>query len=258
MVPAERVILVEGPLELADDPDVVCRGTTRGTAGSCTGATRFRLPKASSSQDGYLAAGDFASFASALLPVLTGTCGTSAGAQTPTTVLQVPALDGGLYSLRLVLHGRSTTGSGAAFLAEYAIQVAIVGGVIAASDVQHLGLVDTGRLTARGGIIGCADNLSGAIRVTCDAPHNLFTGMKVGVQGVGGTTEANGTWPVTVIDGVTFDLQGSSFVHTYTSGGAFARGGGLLGLSWAGGTLGVVVQGVGELVIAWSAKAQVF
>ena len=39
------------------------------------------------------------------------------------------------------------------------------------------------------------------------------------VAGVGGTTEANGTWPIDVIDGTHVELNGSTFVHAYTAGG---------------------------------------
>jgi hypothetical protein len=39
------------------------------------------------------------------------------------------------------------------------------------------------------------------------------------VSGVGGTTEANGTWPITLIDATHIELGGSVYTHTYTSGG---------------------------------------
>ena len=39
------------------------------------------------------------------------------------------------------------------------------------------------------------------------------------VTGVGGTTEANGTWAVTVIDPTHISLNGSTWVHAWTSGG---------------------------------------
>jgi hypothetical protein len=67
-------------------------------------------------------------------------------------------------------------------------------------------------------ITGAADNGSGLIRITAIG-HTFATGDKIAVAAVGGTTEANGAWTITVIDANTFDLQGSTFTNTYTSGG---------------------------------------
>jgi hypothetical protein len=67
-------------------------------------------------------------------------------------------------------------------------------------------------------ITGAANNGSGLIRLTVTG-HTFATNDRVGVYSVGGTTEANGTWAVTVIDANTFDLQGSTFTNAYTSGG---------------------------------------
>lgn len=70
-------------------------------------------------------------------------------------------------------------------------------------------------------ILGCANNGSGLIRVTLPGTGEyLSTGSKVSIAGVGGTTEANSSlWTVTVINTTQIDLQGSTFVHAYTSGG---------------------------------------
>lgn len=67
-------------------------------------------------------------------------------------------------------------------------------------------------------ITGAANNGSGLIRITATS-HDYSTGDRIAVYGVGGTTEANGSWTVTVITADTFDLQGSTFVNAYTSGG---------------------------------------
>lgn len=48
---------------------------------------------------------------------------------------------------------------------------------------------------------------------------NIVTPPTVVVSGVGGTTEANGTWPLMVYDGNNIVLLGSTFVHNWTSGG---------------------------------------
>jgi hypothetical protein len=72
-------------------------------------------------------------------------------------------------------------------------------------------------------ITGAADNGSGAIRLTLDAETNSdFTVLgqnSIVVYGVGGTTEANGTWAFTVVDDTNIDLIGSTFTNAYTSGG---------------------------------------
>ena len=59
-----------------------------------------------------------------------------------------------------------------------------------------------------------ANNGSGAIRITC-VGHGFVSGNTVVIEGVTGTTEANGTWEITVITEDTFDLLLSTFVHTY-------------------------------------------
>jgi len=67
-------------------------------------------------------------------------------------------------------------------------------------------------------ITGAADDGGGEIRITA-ASHGLSTGDHVTIASVGGTTEANGDWTVTVITSSTFDLDGSTFTNAYTSGG---------------------------------------
>jgi len=68
-------------------------------------------------------------------------------------------------------------------------------------------------------ISGAADNGSGLIRLTVSSTSGWSTGDYKTVDAVGGTTEANGTWAITVIDGTHIDLQGSTFANAYTSGG---------------------------------------
>lgn len=58
----------------------------------------------------------------------------------------------------------------------------------------------------------------GKVRLTVTG-HPFTTGMASAVAGVGGTTEANGSWFVTVIDPNTIDLEGSNFQNAYTAGG---------------------------------------
>ena len=73
-------------------------------------------------------------------------------------------------------------------------------------------------------ITGAANNGSGLIRIALSPGYNgppaLVTGGFLNVSQVGGTTEANGTWLITLVgDGVHVDLQNSVFVNAYTSGG---------------------------------------
>jgi len=72
-------------------------------------------------------------------------------------------------------------------------------------------------------ISNCVNNGSGLIRVT-SATQTLVTGNKVFISSVLGTVEANGPWIVTVINSTTIDLQGSTFVNTYSSGGLLRTG----------------------------------
>ena len=82
-------------------------------------------------------------------------------------------------------------------------------------------------------ITGVADNGSGLIRVTCattgvtpagsqknNTGHGLTTGQWINIEGVAGSTQANGIWQVTVIDATNFDLVGSTSVGlgTFTAG----------------------------------------
>ena len=69
-------------------------------------------------------------------------------------------------------------------------------------------------------ISGAANNGAGGIRITTAGTNAFTTGLSVTIAGVGGTTEANGTWIVTRISTTQFDLQGSVFANAYTSGGS--------------------------------------
>lgn len=67
-------------------------------------------------------------------------------------------------------------------------------------------------------VSNAVNNGSGGVRIT-DTAHGYQTGDAVTIAGVGGTVEANGTWPITVIDANTFDLVGQTFTHTFTTNG---------------------------------------
>jgi hypothetical protein len=68
-------------------------------------------------------------------------------------------------------------------------------------------------------ISGAANNGSGLIRLTVTSTTGWTTGDSKTVSAVGGVPNANGTWIITVINGTTIDLQGSTFAGVYTSGG---------------------------------------
>jgi len=101
---------------------------------------------------------------------------------------------------------------GAAWVAGYAITAS---STFSLNTWYHLAA--TARFSSAN-ISDCGDNGSGAIRVTANS-HGFTTGRAVRIRNVAGTTEANGAWSITVIDGNTFDLDGSTFANTYTSGG---------------------------------------
>jgi hypothetical protein len=58
---------------------------------------------------------------------------------------------------------------------------------------------------------------SDEIRVTATS-HGRATGQRIHIQDVEGVTAANGTWRITVVDANTFDLDGSVFSGSHTSG----------------------------------------
>lgn len=68
-------------------------------------------------------------------------------------------------------------------------------------------------------VINNATNSSGRILISTTAAHGYIDGSRVYIAGVTGTTEANGTWIITVISSTTFVLQSSTFVNAYISGG---------------------------------------
>jgi hypothetical protein len=68
-------------------------------------------------------------------------------------------------------------------------------------------------------VINVANNGIGAIRLTINTTNGMITGQRVNVQEVGGVTNANGVWYITVINFSQIDLQNSTFAGTYTSGG---------------------------------------
>lgn len=84
-------------------------------------------------------------------------------------------------------------------------------------------------------VTGTASGSGGKVRLTVASTAAWTTGDKVVVASVGGTSEANGNWVVTVINGTTLDLDGSTYANAWTSGGTIkdrydsATDGGIVG-----------------------------
>jgi hypothetical protein len=95
-------------------------------------------------------------------------------------------------------------------LGQYIAPVAAPG-----TTLEGLDAIVPGALT----ITGTADSGTGEIRITVAPTATLTTGDIKAISGVGGTVEANGNWTITVVNGTTFDLDGSTFTNAWTSGG---------------------------------------
>ncbi len=90
------------------------------------------------------------------------------------------------------------------------------------SPTQTLLSTGTASFLKTGTVTG-ATNAS-PIVVTSSA-HNLTTGARVTITGVGGNTAANGTFTVTYVDANSFSLLGSTGNGAYTSGGTWNQTG---------------------------------
>lgn len=73
-------------------------------------------------------------------------------------------------------------------------------------------------------VITGAAAAAGLIRLSVASTATFATSQVKTVSDVLGTTEANGTWTITVVDATHIDLQGSTFVNAYVSGGTIGGG----------------------------------
>lgn len=71
-------------------------------------------------------------------------------------------------------------------------------------------------------VTGAADNGSGKVRLTVGSTSGWTTGDYKTISGVVGTTEANGTFAITVVNSTHIDLLTVSFSNVYSSGGLVA------------------------------------
>jgi hypothetical protein len=74
-------------------------------------------------------------------------------------------------------------------------------------------------------VTGTASGTAGRVRLTISTnTTNLVSNSTAIVSGVGGTTEANGTWRYNVIDTTHIDLIGTTWANAWTSGGTAVVG----------------------------------
>jgi hypothetical protein len=72
-------------------------------------------------------------------------------------------------------------------------------------------------------VLSAANSGLGLVRLTVAKTLGFQDGNQVVVAGVAGTTEANGTWVINVVDATHIDLLASAFVHAYVSGGTITN-----------------------------------
>jgi hypothetical protein len=110
-------------------------------------------------------------------------------------------------------------------------------------------------------ISGAADNGSGLVRLTVNDTTGMSSSASVTAAGLVHTTEGNGVWAVTVVDGTHLDLRGSAFVHAYVGGGGSVKVHGAAGPVIVGNTLQFRATGIkppawiqGEAVLGGSLR----
>lgn len=68
-------------------------------------------------------------------------------------------------------------------------------------------------------VLGASSGTNGVVRLKVLGSAGMSANDIVNVAGLGGTTEANGGWPVRIVDASHIELQGSVFANAFTSGG---------------------------------------
>jgi hypothetical protein len=68
-------------------------------------------------------------------------------------------------------------------------------------------------------VTGATSGVGGVVQLAVTSTSTFVTGQEVIVLGVGGTTEANGSWFITIVDPTHLSLNGSTFANAYVSGG---------------------------------------
>ncbi len=96
-------------------------------------------------------------------------------------------------------------------------------------------------------ITNATDNGSGKVRVTTSAAHGWETDDRISIQGVTGTTEANGKWRITVVNATQFDLPDVAFAHGYAGAGTAFRNGAGINIRSTASRVVVVGNAIGSL-----------
>jgi hypothetical protein len=91
---------------------------------------------------------------------------------------------------------------------------------VARADFQFVMGVGQTVANTLANVTGAASGTGGVVRLAVSNTAQMQTNDTGVVSGVTGTTEANGTWPLRIIDQTHVELIGSVFVHAYVSGGA--------------------------------------
>lgn len=96
-------------------------------------------------------------------------------------------------------------------------------------------------------VFGVTDNGSGVIRITVTDTTDIVNNSLVVIAGCGGTAPdtADGKWIISVIDGTTFDLLGSTFGASYTLGTATFNTNGI-------GEIGVAVENINAGTVSYT------
>lgn len=103
-------------------------------------------------------------------------------------------------------------------------------------------------------VSGSASGTGGVVRLTVGATAGISTNNIVTVAGVVGTSEANGAWLGTVVNGTHIELQGTTFVTPWTSGGTVTLSHNLAAVYAANGTF---LTATGDQVSAWGSTGGV-
>lgn len=93
-------------------------------------------------------------------------------------------------------------------------------GRVARADFQFVMGVGEAVANVLANVTGAAAGTGGVVWLAVTNTAQMQTNDTGVVSGVTGTTEANGTWPLHIIDQTHVELIGSVFVHAYVSGGA--------------------------------------
>jgi hypothetical protein len=99
--------------------------------------------------------------------------------------------------------------------------------------LEQLDTIAPGQIQVTGAVV--SPTSPPLIRLTLTATSNAYFNIAgqnfIVVQGVVGTTEANGTWKPNIIDSTHIELVGTTFVHAYVSGGTIGGSLDALGFS---------------------------